>query len=117
MFRQSSSASAPDLATLRGRLRALETEIERLGRKAGHRASANLPAVGDHISEAVVSAVEDILARLRVGGRSVGDGAWRFANDAARLGGKVGSNALERASNEIEYRPLTTLAVASGSEF
>jgi hypothetical protein len=55
----------------------LETEIERLGRKAGHRASANLPAVGDHISEAVVLAVEDILARLRVGGRSVGMGLGR----------------------------------------
>jgi ElaB/YqjD/DUF883 family membrane-anchored ribosome-binding protein len=114
MFRQSLSASSSDLSTLRGRLRGLETEIERLGRKAGHHASASLPAVGDHINEAVVSAVEDILARLRAGGRRVGDEAWRLANDAARLGGNVGSKALERANDEIGYRPLTTLAVAVG---
>jgi ElaB/YqjD/DUF883 family membrane-anchored ribosome-binding protein len=114
MFRQSSFGSASDLSTLRGRLRGLETEIERLGRKAGHHASASLPAVGDHINEAVVSAVEEVLARLRAGGRRAGDEAWRLANDAARLGGKVGSKAVERANDEIEYRPFTTLAIAVG---
>jgi hypothetical protein len=114
MFRQNSSGSAPDLAFLRGRLRALETEIERVGRKAGHRASVSLPAVGDHINESVAAAIEGILARLRMGGRRAGDGAWRFANDAARVGGEVGNNVLQRASNEIEFRPLTTLAIALG---
>jgi hypothetical protein len=43
-----------------------------------------------------------------------GDEAMRFGNDAAALGVKVGNDALRRVADEIEYRPLTMLAVAVG---
>lgn len=114
MFHQRSSAFAPDLAALRGRVRALENDIERLGRKAGRRASTSLSAAGDQVSDAVASAVNEILDRLRSGGRVAGDEALRLGNDAARLGAKAGNDALQRVAEEIEYRPLTTLAVAIG---
>jgi ElaB/YqjD/DUF883 family membrane-anchored ribosome-binding protein len=114
MFHQRSSTFAPDLAALRGRMRALENDIERLGRKAGRRASTNLSAAGDHVSDAITSAVDEVLDRLRSGGRMAGDEALRLSNDAARLGMKVGSDTLQRMTDEVEYRPLTMLAVAVG---
>jgi ElaB/YqjD/DUF883 family membrane-anchored ribosome-binding protein len=114
MFHQRSSTFAPDLAALRGRMRALENDIERLGRKAGRRASTNLSAAGDHVSDAITSAVDEVLDRLRSSGRIAGDEALRLGNDAARLGMKVGTDTLQRMTDEVEYRPLTMLAVAVG---
>jgi ElaB/YqjD/DUF883 family membrane-anchored ribosome-binding protein len=114
MFHQRSSTFAPDLAALRGRVRALENDIERLGRKAGRRASTSLSAAGEHVSDAVTSAVDEVLDRLRSSGRMAGDEALRLGNDAARLGMKAGNDALRRMAEEVEYRPLTMLAVAVG---
>jgi ElaB/YqjD/DUF883 family membrane-anchored ribosome-binding protein len=114
MFHQRSSAFAPDLAALRGRVRALENDIERLGRKAGRRASSSLSAAGDRVSDAVASALDEVLDRLRSSGRLAGDEALRLGNDAARVGVKVGNDALQRVADEVESRPLTMLAVAVG---
>jgi hypothetical protein len=114
MFHQRSSAFAPSISAIEGRLRALESEIERAGRKAGRRASANASAAGDHIGDAIASAVTEIVERFRGGRRLAGDEAVRFGNEAARLGAKVGNDALERVASEVEHRPLVTLAVAIG---
>jgi ElaB/YqjD/DUF883 family membrane-anchored ribosome-binding protein len=114
MFHQRSSAFAPSISAIEGRLRALEGEIERVGRKAGRRASANASAAGDHIGDAIASAVTEIVERFRSGRRLAGDEAVRFGNEAAKFGAKVGNDALERVASEVEHRPLVTLAVAIG---
>jgi len=114
MFHQRSSAFAPSISAIEGRLRALESEIERVGRKAGRRASANASAAGDHIGDAIASAVTEIVERFRSGRRLAGDEAVRFGNETARFGAKVGNDALERVASEVEHRPLVTLAVAVG---
>lgn len=114
MFHQRSSAFAPNVAALEGRLRALEKDIERLGRKAGRQASAGLSGAGDRIGDAVASAVNDVVERLRSGGRVAGGEAVRFGNDAARYSAKLGNDALDRVAGEVEQRPLITLAVAIG---
>jgi hypothetical protein len=95
-------------------LRALEGELERVGRKAGRRASANASAAGDHIGDAIASAVTEIVDRFRSGRRFAGDEAVRFGNEAAKFGAKFGNDALERVASEVEHRPLVTLAVAVG---
>jgi ElaB/YqjD/DUF883 family membrane-anchored ribosome-binding protein len=114
MFHHRSSAFTPNVAALESRLRALESDIERLGRKAGRQASARLTTAGDRVGDAVASAVNDIVDRLRSGGRVAGDEAMRLGNDAARYGTKLGNDALDRVADEIEQRPLITLAVAIG---
>jgi ElaB/YqjD/DUF883 family membrane-anchored ribosome-binding protein len=114
MFHHRSSAFAPDLSALEGRLRSLENEIERVGRKAGRSASAGMSSAGDQIGEAVASAVSEIVDRFRSGRRLAGDEAVRFGNEAAKFGAKVGNDALERVASEVEHRPLITLAVAIG---
>jgi ElaB/YqjD/DUF883 family membrane-anchored ribosome-binding protein len=114
MFHQRSSAFAPSISAIEGRLRALEKEIDRVGRKAGRRASDNVSAAGDHIGDAIASAVTEIVDRFRSGRRLAGDEAVRFGNEAAKFGAKVGNDALERVTSEVEHRPLVTLAVAIG---
>jgi ElaB/YqjD/DUF883 family membrane-anchored ribosome-binding protein len=117
MFHQRSSAFAPSISAIEGRLRALENELDRVGRKAGRRASANVSAAGDHVGDAIASAVTEIVDRFRSGRRLAGDAgdeAVRFGNEAAKFGAKVGNDALERMASEVEHRPLVTLAVAIG---
>jgi ElaB/YqjD/DUF883 family membrane-anchored ribosome-binding protein len=114
MFHHRSSAFAPSISAIEGRLRALENELERVGRKAGRHASANASAAGDHIGDAIASAVTEIVDRFRSGRQMAGDEAVRFGNEAAKFGAKVGNDALERMASEVEHRPLVTLAVAIG---
>jgi len=85
-----------------------------VGRKAGRRASAGLSAAGEQLGDAVAAAVNDLVERLRSGRQIAGDEALRLGSDAARFGAKAGNDALKRVTEEIEYRPLTMLAVAIG---
>jgi len=114
MFHHRPTAFATNVSAIEDRLRALENELERVGRKAGRRASAGVSAAGDHIGDAIASAVSEIVDRFRSGGRVAGDEAVRFGNQAAKFGAKVGNNALHRMASEVEQRPLVTLAVAVG---
>jgi ElaB/YqjD/DUF883 family membrane-anchored ribosome-binding protein len=117
MFHQRSSAFASNISGIEGRLRTLESELERIGSSAGRRASAGVSAAGDHIGDAIASAVTEIVDRFRSGRRLAGDEAVRFGNEtakAAKYGAKLGNDALHRMSSEIEHRPLVTLAVAMG---
>jgi hypothetical protein len=114
MFHQRPSAFSPDLSAIEGRLRALENEINRVGRKAGRRASAGLSAAGDQLGDAVASAVNEIVERFRSGRRITSDEAMRLGSDAARFGTRIGNDALHRLTDEVEHRPLTMLAFAIG---
>ena len=114
MFHQRKSAFDRNISALEGRLHDLEDQIEKLGRSAGRRASANVSAAGDHIGDAIAAAVTEIVERFRSGRRVAGDEAVRFGNEAAKFGAKMGNDALQRVASEVEHRPLVTLAVAIG---
>ena len=114
MFHQRSSAFAPNISALEGRLHALEKELEKIGRIAGRRASAGVSAAGDNIGDAIASAVTEIVDRFHGGRRLAGDEAVRFGNEAAKFGAKVGNDALQRVASEVEHPPLVTLSVAIG---
>jgi ElaB/YqjD/DUF883 family membrane-anchored ribosome-binding protein len=110
MFHNRSSAFATNVSAIENRLRSLENELERVGRTAGRRTSAGMSAAGDHVGDAIASAVTEIVDRFRSGRRLAGDEAVRFGSEAA----KVGNDALRRMASEIEHRPLVILAVAVG---
>jgi ElaB/YqjD/DUF883 family membrane-anchored ribosome-binding protein len=114
MFHQRSSAFEPDLAAIEGRLRALENDLERVARKAGRRISARSSAAGDQIGDAVAAPVSQIVDQIRRGKRVAGDEAVRFGNEAAKIGSRLGNDALDRIVRETEYRPLAAHAVAIG---
>jgi hypothetical protein len=86
MFHHRPSAFAANLPAIEGRLRALENELERIGRAAGRHTSAGMSATGDRVGDAIASAVTEIVDRFRSGGRLAGDEAARFGNKAAKFG-------------------------------
>jgi ElaB/YqjD/DUF883 family membrane-anchored ribosome-binding protein len=102
----------PDLTTIERRLRSIESDLERYGRKAGRRASTGLSAAGEQIGDALSPILSEIADRIRDGGRLAGDEAARFGNQAVKLGARMGNQALARVGEEVEQRPLVTLAVA-----
>jgi ElaB/YqjD/DUF883 family membrane-anchored ribosome-binding protein len=112
MFSQSgySRAMSADLAEIERRLRALEKRLER----AGSRTASGAVQAADRMGDAIASALSDMSDRFRDGSRSVGGGALKLSNDAAKEAAKLGSDALQRLADEVERRPLTTLAIAAG---
>ncbi len=75
MFHHRSSAFGSNISVIEARLRALENELERIGRTAGRRTSAGMSAAGDHVGDAIASAVTEIVDRFRSGRRLAGQEA------------------------------------------
>jgi ElaB/YqjD/DUF883 family membrane-anchored ribosome-binding protein len=88
----------PNVREIERRLRSLEQQLERVG----DRTSASTAEVVERVGAAIAPMLSSIADRFR-GGVSMGDEAAKLGNDALR-----------RLSNEVEHRPLITLAVAVG---
>jgi ElaB/YqjD/DUF883 family membrane-anchored ribosome-binding protein len=86
-----SRAMLPNVREIERRLRLLEQQLERVGGRTSGAGAAIAP---------VLSSIAD---RFRGGAHSMSDEAAKLGNDALR-----------RLSNEVEHRPLVTLAVAIG---
>ena len=112
MFQHRSRAFAARISAIEDHLRALEIELERFGRKTGRHARVS-PA-GDQISDAIAPILSEIIERYRGVRRLAGEETARFGNEAVKIGGGIGTNAVHRIATEIEHRPLVTLAVAIG---
>ena len=72
--------------------------------------SASAAQAADRVGETIASALTSMAERFRGGAGSMGDEAARIGSEAAKLG----NDALRRLSDEVEHRPLVTLAVAVG---
>ena len=92
-------AVVPNVRGIERRLRLLEQQLERVG----GRTSASTAEVAERAAAAIVPVLSSIASRFRGGTHSMSDEA-----------AKLGNNALRRLSNEVEHRPLVTLAVAVG---
>ena len=104
--RQSSAAA------IEGHLRAIQSELARMGRNAGQQAAEGASNVGDQIGIAIDGVLTELAERYRSGRRLAGDGAQRIGNEAVRVSSQFGHDALDRLSSGIERRPLAALAVA-----
>jgi hypothetical protein len=114
MFHHRSSSFGPSVTAIQKHLGAVEKELESLGRLAGRRTSVAASAASDQIGEAISTIMSDMVDRFRQGGQAAGDQAARLGSRALSLGGRYGSNALDRVSAEAENRPLITVGVALG---
>ena len=94
-----SRAMLPNVREIERRLRSLEQQLERVG----GRTSASTAEVAERAGAAIAPVLSSIADRFRGGTHSMSDEAAKFGNDALR-----------RLSNEVEHRPLVTLAVAVG---
>ena len=105
MARKSRSTS-DDLAGIEqeiaGLMRDLETRVSRLNNLSRSGASNAATAASEYVSETL----SDTAERLR-------NGANVMTDEATRLGG----DAIRRIEEEVEQRPLLTLAIAAGIGF
>jgi ElaB/YqjD/DUF883 family membrane-anchored ribosome-binding protein len=108
MFAQSgySRAISAEIGDIDQRLRALERQLERVG----SRSAASAVQAADRVGETIASALNGMAERLRGGASSMRDEAAKIGGEAAKLG----NDALRRLSEEVEHRPLVTLAIAVG---
>jgi ElaB/YqjD/DUF883 family membrane-anchored ribosome-binding protein len=108
MFQRSGYARAlsTEIGDIDQRLRALERRLEAIG----GRSAASAAQAADHVGETIASALSGVAERLRGRADSVRDEVAKIGGDAAKLG----NQALRRLVDEVEHRPLITLAVAVG---
>ncbi len=111
---RSSNFSDPRVTAIVDHLQAIERELAVIGRKAGRQASANASAASDLIADTVGPILNDIADRFWRGQRAATEGAADLGGRAVRMGGRVGSDALDRIASQAKQRPLLTLAVAIG---
>ena len=114
MFQHRSSDFAPSVTAIQQHLGAVEKELEKIGRVAGRRTTAAAASATEQIGDAISTIVSDMMDRFRQGRQRAGDQAGRLGNQALDLGTRYGNDALARITDEIEDRPLITIAVALG---
>lgn len=97
------SSRSDDIVAIEELMQDLETRLRRLNSKAK---TENVGASGD-ISDFVSEALAGIADRLRNGAESV---THSITDEATR----VGTDAVKKIWDEMEHRPLATLAIAAG---
>ena len=114
MARKNGSSTANDISTIESEIGKLMHDLEyRVGRLntltkrgASHAASEATEYVSETLSETaerIRQSAEEAVERVRNGAHTVTDEASR-----------VGANAMRRIEDEIEQRPLLTIAIAVG---
>jgi len=108
MFGQSaySRATSSQSDEIERRIQSLEQRLER----AAGRGAATASNASDGVGDAIASVLSNVVARFSGGSGAVSDEAMKFGSEATKLG----NEALRRLSEEVEHRPLVTLAVAVG---
>jgi ElaB/YqjD/DUF883 family membrane-anchored ribosome-binding protein len=114
MFHHRSSDFRPSVSAIQQHLGAVEKELEKIGRIAGRRTSVAAASAIEQISDAISTIVNDMTDRFRQGRQKASDQAGRLGNQALDLSTRYGNDALQRITDEIEDRPLFTIAVALG---
>ncbi|HYZ44808.1 MAG TPA: hypothetical protein VE667_08110 [Xanthobacteraceae bacterium] len=106
MFSRSphSRAVSADLGDIEQRLHALERRLQAVG---GRSAAGAAQAV-DHVGDVIASTLSSVADVLRGRANSMGHDVAKIRGEAAKLGDR----ALRRLTDEVEHRPLITLAVA-----
>jgi ElaB/YqjD/DUF883 family membrane-anchored ribosome-binding protein len=115
MARQSTAnnAASEEIAAIEALMGDLEKRLRKLNSKAVQQASELSSEAGDLVRESL----SDLAERLQAGAQSlsgtVSDEAGRLGNEALEFGTEV----LQKIEDEIEERPLVTLAIAAGIGF
>lgn len=114
MFHHRSAEFDPRVSAITGHLRAIERELGGIGKYAGRRAASSASAAGSQIVDAIIPILSEIVHLLGRGGRLAADETASFGNEAVKIGGRIGNDALERIASQAKRRPLVTFAVAVG---
>lgn len=94
-------------------MRDLETRVGRLNTLTRRGATDAANGAGEYVSDALADAAE----RMRNGATEAADRVRSGANAVTEEASRLGGEALHKIENEINQRPLLTLAVAAGIGF
>jgi ElaB/YqjD/DUF883 family membrane-anchored ribosome-binding protein len=117
MFQPRSSEFESRVSAIVNHLRAIEKELNTIGRRAGRGASESAAAAGSQIAEVIGPILNELGDRFRRGQRVAADEAVSLGNEAVRIGSRLGNNAMAQVASQARQRPLLTLAVAIGVGF
>jgi ElaB/YqjD/DUF883 family membrane-anchored ribosome-binding protein len=114
MFHHRSAEFDPRVSAIAGQLRAIEKELGEIGRSAGRNASESASTAGNQIAEAIWPILNDLVYRFGRGQRAAVDEAASLGNEAVKISGRAGNDALGRIATQATTRPLAAFAVAIG---
>jgi ElaB/YqjD/DUF883 family membrane-anchored ribosome-binding protein len=100
------ASTAEEIAAIQELMSDLETRLHRLGGATKKEVSGGASDISDFVSEALAG----IMERVRDGTQTISE---TVADKASHLSG----DALKKITTEVENRPLTMLAVATGIGF
>ena len=104
--RSKTASTAEEIAAIKELMSDLEKRLHRLAGAAKQEFSGGSAEVNDFVNEALSS----IMGRVREGAHSVSQSVTDKASN-------LGSDALKKVTDEMEHRPLTMLAIATGIGF
>ena len=117
MARKNGSSTANDIAAIEGEIvklmRDLETRVGRLNTLTRRGASHAASEASEYVTETLSDTAERLLNTAHEATDRVRNGAHAMTDEASRFG----SEALRKIEDEIEQRPLLTLAIAAGIGF
>ena len=100
------ASTADEIAAIQELMTDLETRLHRLGGATKKEVSGGASEISDFVNDALAG----IMERVRDGTQSISESV---ANKATHLSG----DALKKVTAEVEHRPLTMLAIATGIGF
>ncbi len=104
--RSAKSAAAEEIAAIEDLMNDLEKRLRRLSGNAKREASGASGDVGDFVNDALARIMEHVR-------EDASDTTESIADDAARYG----ADAIKKAIQEVEQRPLLMLGIAAGIGF
>jgi ElaB/YqjD/DUF883 family membrane-anchored ribosome-binding protein len=100
------ASTSDEIAAIQELMSDLENRLHRISGAAKREYSGGSAEITDFVNDALAG----IMGRVREGAHSISQSAADKATD-------LGSNAVKKITNEIEQRPLTMLAIATGIGF
>jgi ElaB/YqjD/DUF883 family membrane-anchored ribosome-binding protein len=103
---KSATSTADEIAAIKDLMSDLETRLHRLGGSTKKEVAGGAGEISDFVNDALAG----IMERVRDGTQSISESV---ADRASNLSG----DALKKVVAEVEHRPLTMLAIATGIGF
>jgi ElaB/YqjD/DUF883 family membrane-anchored ribosome-binding protein len=100
------ASTAEEIASIQELMSDLERRLHRLSGATKREFSGASGEIHDFVNDALADALAGIMDRVRDGSHSVADKATH-----------IGSDAFKKITDEVEERPLTMLAIATGVGF
>src|SRR5487761_11804 len=106
MFKSRASEFDPHVSAILDHLYAIQNELRQIGSAAGRAGAESVSAGTSQIADAAVPILNDILERFRRGQRAAVGRAADLGDQALKVTGKAGNQAVASLAGQVQQRPL-----------